>query len=142
VQRPIVFLVDGFAEEREMYAEYLTLTGFDVRAFDNPDDAIRAVKIAAPAAVIARIRQPSSAMDGLALAALVRAEAAAGNAAIIAITSSSLRSVHESAIRAGCDACLRLPTMPDDLVRTLQAILRARSFGQAPSAENTRSSWS
>ena len=64
-----VYLVDAYADECEMYREYLSLRGFDVRAFDHPEDAVEAVRVAPPSAVITRIRQTKGSMDGIALTA-------------------------------------------------------------------------
>lgn len=124
---PTVYLVDAFADECEMYEEYLSLKGFDVRVFDHPDHAVEAVRAAPPSAVITRIRQKKGSMDGIALTAMLRADLAARDAAIIVITSSSVPSDHRAAMRAGCDACVVLPATPDELVNTLHTALRSRA---------------
>ena len=128
MRHPTVYLVDAFPDEREMYGDYLSLRGFEVRTFEYPEAAIAAVNAAPPSAVITRIRQERGSMDGIALTAVLRANSATRDAAIIVITSSSLASDHRAAMRAGCDACLLLPATPDDLVKTLKTALRVRTL--------------
>ena len=128
-----VFLVDGFADEREMYAEYLALKGFDVQAFEDPRPAVDALRSAAPDAIVTRIRQTKSGIDGMALATIVRHESRTRDAAIVAITSSILPADHDAALRAGCDACLMLPITPDELVRVLRSAVRSRRSAEASS---------
>lgn len=129
---PKVFLVDGFSDEREMYMEYLTLNGFDVQAFDNPEAAIEKLRGAPPAAVVTRIRQTRSTMDGIALTEMIRADTSTRHAAIIVITTSILHRDHDAALRAGCDACLILPASPGDLLNAVRSALRARKLEGVP----------
>ena len=134
MSHPKLFLVDGLADEREMYAEYLALKGFDVRAFARPQAAIDDLAPEAPAAIVTRLRQPG-AIDGIALTALARAAGATREAAIVVITTSTLRSVHDAAFRAGCDACLVLPVTPDDLLREVHSALRSRRSAASSRAD-------
>ena len=123
---PTLFLVNAFREELEMYAEFLSSSGFQVEAFGTPEAALRAAKRAAPDAIITRIRQDQGQMDGIQFTARLREEPATRHAAIVIITTSMLAHDREAAIQAGCDGYLLLPATPTDLVEKVQEVLSAK----------------
>jgi len=121
-----IFLVDAFCEECEMYAEYLSLNGFQVHTFDVPETALASARVSPPDAIVTRVRQDAGHIDGITLTANVRADSALRHIPVIVITTSILRGDRDAAVQAGSDDYVLLPMTPDDLVRDIRQLLLHR----------------
>ena len=119
-----VLLVDPIADESEMYSEYLSFAGFDVTRCRDAEQALAIVGRGAVSAVIARIRQ-AGAIDGIELARRMKQNPATTRTPIVIITTHIQPEFRRAAERAGCDAFILLPCVPDQLVCTLDHVLSA-----------------
>jgi DNA-binding response OmpR family regulator len=116
---PSVLLVDAFRDEREMYADYLTATGFRVRSFDNTAAALKDAAVNAPCAVVVRLhpRRPSG-IERL------RVNPATRQAPIVALSTSTLDSERRAALKAGCSLWVLLPCLPEELAVAIDEVTR------------------
>jgi CheY-like chemotaxis protein len=121
-----VLLVDAFADEREMYAEFLEREGFRVARCATASAAVESVRSSRICAVVTRVRQPGD-LDGIALTRLLKADAASSWIPVVVITSHIEPRVRLAATDAGCDAFLLIPCTPDQLVRELRRVLKDQS---------------
>jgi two-component system, cell cycle response regulator DivK len=99
--RPRVLLVDDYPDAREMYSEYLQFSGFDVVQAANGMEALERALDAYPDIILMDLSLPV--MDGL--------------------TGHALAGISEGARKAGCDAFVTKPCLPEDLVKEIQRVL-------------------
>lgn len=123
-----IFLIDAFPDECDMYAEYLRVKGFQVSTFAFPESAFNSATTARPDLIVTRIRQEVGHISGIELTARLKSEAATRDIPVVIITTSILAGDRADAEVAGSDAYLLLPTTPDDLVKQLREVLRARAL--------------
>jgi two-component system, cell cycle response regulator DivK len=108
-----VLLVDPYPDSREMYAEFLRHSGIDAVAVDNGIDALahaRHVDV-----IVTGILLRGS-MDGVELIRRLRRNGHTRPTPIIVLTACAFQPERERAERAGCNAFLPKPCLPDVLV--------------------------
>jgi two-component system, cell cycle response regulator DivK len=99
--RPRVLLVDDYPDAREMYTEYLEFSGFDVVEAGNGMEALQRAVDTAPDIILMDLSLP----------------------VMVALTGHALAGISEGAKKAGCDAFVTKPCLPEDLVREIRKIL-------------------
>ena len=132
--RPRVLLVDDYPDAREMYAEYLQYSGFDVIEAGNGIEALERAADSAPDIILMDLSLPV--MDGWEATRRLKADKATADIPIVALTGHALAGILEGAKNAGCDAFITKPCLPEDLVKEIQKVLNAA----APSTTRTRRS--
>jgi two-component system, cell cycle response regulator DivK len=133
-ERPRVLVVDDYPDAREMYAEYLQYSGFDVIEAGNGIEALERAADSAPDIILMDLSLPV--MDGWEATRRLKADKATADIPIVALTGHALAGILEGAKNAGCDAFITKPCLPEDLVKEIQRVLSAA----APSANRTRRS--
>lgn len=119
--RPVVLLVDDFEDAREMYAEYLSFSGFDVLQAANGVQALHCATERLPDLILMDLALPL--MDGWEVTRRLKADSRTANIPIVALTGHALSLFLEAAQRAGCDAWITKPCLPEDLVREIRRVL-------------------
>jgi CheY-like chemotaxis protein len=109
---PTVLLVEDYADDRQMYAEYLRGRGYHVVAVADPAVAAALAHTADVVVTDLRLAGP---MDGLALIRDVRSGARTGATPIIVLTASATYSTQLQAEAAGCSLFLTKPCLPESL---------------------------
>jgi two-component system, cell cycle response regulator DivK len=124
-----VLLVDDYADAREMYGEYLAISGFEVVEAVNGIEAVQRAIDAKPDIILMDMSLPI--MDGWEATRRLKADGRTAGIPVLALTGHAVTSMFEGARRAGCDAFITKPCLPDDLVREIRAVLdrRARQSG-------------
>jgi two-component system, cell cycle response regulator DivK len=130
--RPRVLLVDDYPDAREMYTEYLEFSGFEVVQAVNGMEALARAADSAPDIILMDLSLPI--MDGWEATRRLKADAQTASIPVVALTGHELAGLPEGARRAGCDAFVTKPCLPEDLVQEIRKILDAFS----PSAETVR----
>ena len=124
--RPRVLLVDDYPDAREMYTEYLEFSGFDVVEAGNGMEALQKAVDASPDIILMDLSLPV--MDGWEATRRLKADARTSAIPVVALTGHALAGISEGAKKAGCDAFVTKPCLPEDLVREIRRILdRPRS---------------
>lgn len=116
-----VLLVDDYPDAREMYSEYLKFSGFDVLEAANGQEALQMAFDAAPDIILMDLSLPV--MDGWEATRRLKADPRTSSIPVVALTGHALSGMHEGAARAGCDAFVTKPCLPEDLVAEIRHLL-------------------
>ena len=130
-ERSRVLVVDDYPDAREMYAEYLRYSGFDVIEASNGMEALERALDSAPDIILMDLSLPV--MDGWEATRRLKADKVTAGIPIVALTGHALAGILEGAKKAGCDACVTKPCLPEDLVKEIQKVL------SAPASSRTKS---
>src|SRR5262249_26273874 len=118
-----VLLVDDYPDAREMYAEYLQFSGFEVvEAGDGMGARQRAIDTE-PDIILMDLSLPV--MDGWEATRRLKADKRTASIPVVALTGHALAGISEGAKRAGCDAFVTKPCLPEDLVKEIRRILES-----------------
>ncbi len=120
-RKPLVLVVDDFADNREMYSEYLTFSGYDVIEAKNGVEALEAAQTRAPDIIIMDLSLPV--MDGWEATRRLKADERTRKIPVVALTGHALAGHSKGAKDAGCDSFLAKPCLPDQLVAELRRML-------------------
>ena len=123
--RPRVLLVDDYPDAREMYAEYLDFSGFEVIEAANGMEALQRAVDTAPDIILMDLSLPV--MDGWEATRRLKADARTAEIPVVALTGHALAGISEGARKAGCDAFVTKPCLPEDLVKEIRKVLDERS---------------
>ncbi len=121
--RPRVLLVDDYPDAREMYTEYLEFSGFEVIGAGNGLEALQRAVDANPDIILMDLSLPV--MDGWEATRRLKADNRTASIPVVALTGHALAGISEGARKAGCDAFVTKPCLPEDLVREIRKILDA-----------------
>jgi CheY-like chemotaxis protein len=119
--KPRVLLVDDYPDAREMYSEYLTFSGFDVIEATNGQEALQHAVESSPDIILMDLSLPV--MDGWEATRRLKADRRTSGIPVVALTGHALAGISEGARRAGCDAFVTKPCLPEDLVKEIRKIL-------------------
>ncbi|HEY7171948.1 MAG TPA: response regulator [Vicinamibacterales bacterium] len=120
-ERPRVLLVDDYPDAREMYAEYLDFSGFEVIEAANGMEALQRAADTQPDIVLMDLSLPV--MDGWEATRRLKADKRTEHIPVVALTGHALAGISEGAKRAGCDAFVTKPCLPEDLVKEIRKVL-------------------
>jgi len=129
--RPRVLLVDDYPDAREMYTEYLEFSGFEVVEAGNGMEALQRAIDASPDIILMDLSLPV--MDGWEATRRLKADHRTASIPVVALTGHALAGISEGAKKAGCDAFVTKPCLPEDLVREIRKIL-----DRPPSSSSTK----
>jgi CheY-like chemotaxis protein len=125
LEPPLVLLVEDDRDGRLMYAEWLEQAGFRVEQAHNGLQALERALDLVPAAIVTDLNIPG--IDGYELTRRLKAEARTSHIPVIAVTGyAPFTQDPARADRAGCDAIIPKPCLPDDLEAALREALAAR----------------
>ena len=119
--KPRVLLVDDYPDAREMYSEYLQFSGFDVIEAANGMEALKSAVERAPDIILMDLSLPV--MDGWEATRRLKADDRTKRIPVVALTGHALAGISEGARKAGCDAFVTKPCLPEDLVKEIRKIL-------------------
>ena len=120
-ERPLVLLVEDHAELRRLYAEQLTLSGFDVIEAENGADAISHTTERGPDVVLMDLSLPG--IDGWEATRRLKDDQRTAHIPVVALTAHDGAGELERATRAGCDWFVPKPCPPDALIVEVRRVL-------------------
>jgi two-component system cell cycle response regulator DivK len=124
-EKPCVLLVDDYPDAREMYSEYLQYSGFDVLEAGNGIEALQQAIDREPDIILMDLSLPV--MDGWEATRRLKADPRTARIPVVALTGHALAGISEGARRAGCDAFVTKPCLPEDLVKEIRKVLEQPS---------------
>ncbi len=133
--RPCVLLVDDYPDAREMYSEYLQYSGFDVIEAGNGIEALQQAVERSPDIILMDLSLPV--MDGWEATRRLKADRRTAGIPVVALTGHALAGISEGARRAGCDAFVTKPCLPEDLVKEIRKVLDQSSTSTAKKARRS-----
>src|SRR5881396_1873257 len=119
--RPRVLLVDDYPDAREMYSEYLEFCGFEVVEAGNGMEALQRAADENPDIILMDLSLPV--MDGWEATRRLKADPRTAGIPVVALTGHALAGISEGAKKAGCDASVTKPCLPEELVREIRKVL-------------------
>jgi len=128
--RPRVLVVDGDADNRELYRDSFALAGWSVTEASDGREALVQALNSKPRLVVTELRLPL--IDGVALCEILRRDRATAHVPILVVTSETRAVELARAQRAGADAVLIKPSTPDVIVAEMRRLIRVSSA--APSS--------
>jgi two-component system, cell cycle response regulator DivK len=122
-KKQLVLVVDDFADNREMYSEYLSFSGYEVIEATNGKEAIDAAQQRMPDIIIMDLSLPV--MDGWEATRRLKADERTKRIPVVALTGHALAGHSKGARDAGCDSFLAKPCLPDQLVAEIKRMLES-----------------
>ena len=126
---PLVLIVDDFQDNREMYAEFLRFSGLRVEEAVNGHEALDKAGALLPDLIVMDLSLPG--MDGWEATRRLKGEPATKHIPVLALTGHALAGYSEGARRAGCDAFVTKPCLPEDLLAQIKRMLDGRGRAKA-----------
>jgi len=119
--KPRVLVVDDYPDAREMYSEYLEYCGFEVVQAANGMEALNRAAEWKPDIILMDLSLPV--MDGWEATRRLKADKRTAKIPVVALTGHALAGISEGARKAGCDAFVTKPCLPEDLVKEIRRVL-------------------
>jgi len=120
-RKPVVLLVDDYPDAREMYAEYLEFSGFEIVQAGNGVEALERAHDSHPDVILMDLSLPV--MDGWEATRRLKADDSTKKIPVLAVTGHALTGVSNDAKNAGCDGFITKPCLPEDLVTEIRKVL-------------------
>ncbi len=128
---PLVLVVDDFQDNREMFAEFLSLSGFRVAEASTGREAIDRGFELLPDVILMDLSLPE--LDGWEATRQLKNDPRTRHIPIVALTGHALADHSREAREAGCDAFLTKPCLPEVLVVEIRRMLDRKSAIKAKS---------
>ncbi len=116
-KRDHIFIVDDFADNREMYAYFLSEKGFDVTQVNDGPEALEKAERLKPDLIIMDLSLPG--MDGWEAARLLKSGEKTRHIPIVILTAYDVA----GAGPVGCEAILTKPCLPDHMIAEISRVL-------------------
>jgi CheY-like chemotaxis protein len=125
--RPLVLIVEDQQDLRLLYAEHLTMSGFDVIEAANGAEAIHSTVSLLPDIVVMDLSLPV--VDGWEATRRLKADARTAHIPVVALTAHDGSGELQRATSAGCDWFVPKPCPPDALITELRRVLPPQRAG-------------
>ncbi len=119
--RPVVLIVEDQQDLRQLYAEHLTMSGFDVIEASNGAEAIDHTSSSLPDVVLMDLSLPI--VDGWEATRRLKADVRTAHIPIVALTAHDGSGELQRATRAGCDWFVPKPCPPAALITEVRRVL-------------------
>ena len=123
--RALILLVEDQQELRQLYAQQLTLSGFDVIEATNGAEAVAHTTSHAPDVVLMDLSLPV--MDGWEATRQLKNDDRTAHIPVVALTAHDGSGELQRATRAGCDWFVPKPCPPDALIAEVRRVLASPS---------------
>ena len=123
-QPPLVLIVDDVDHGREICAEYLEFRQYRVATAADGFEALAKAAELLPDIILMDLSLPG--IDGWETTRRLKGDDLTRHIPVVALTAHALRSAHDQAVEAGCDAVITKPVLPRDLEAEIRRILAAQ----------------
>jgi CheY-like chemotaxis protein len=120
-QHPLVLIVDGHDDTRELYSLALQSLGFETKSVGDVEDVYARAWETHPDVIATEIA--AAADPGWNFMQDLKRDPRTRDIPVVVVTSHGQVTVRERAAREGCAAFLLKPCAPDDLAATLRSVL-------------------
>ena len=117
----LVLLVDDYADNLDMYAEYLTIHGYPVIVARDGNEAVHMARAERPALILMDLEMPG--MNGVEALRILRTDDTLAQTVIVALTAHALERELREARHEGFDDVISKPCLPDDLLAAIERLL-------------------
>ena len=122
--RPLLLIVEDYADTRDMYAEFLS-ESFEVVLAGDGQEALALLQKRVPAVVITDFTLPG--IDGFELIRQMRGNASTRQVPVICLSGHVGRAHEQRAREVGCTRVLEKPCLPETLARAARELARMGS---------------
>ena len=119
--RPLVLIVEDQAELRRLYAQELSMSGFDVIEAQNGAEAITHTTAREPDVVLMDLSLPV--VDGWEATRRLKSDQRTAHIPVVALTAHDGAGELQRATRAGCDWFVPKPCPPNALIAEVRRVL-------------------
>jgi CheY-like chemotaxis protein len=119
--QPLILLAEDFEDARELYRDYLELSGFAVETATNGREAIDQALALQPDIILMDASMPV--LDGWQATRELKSNPTTKHIPILALTAHAFDDARREAKDVGCDGFVTKPCLPDDLVTKVRAFL-------------------
>ena len=119
---PLVLIVEDSEDAREMYSDYLRVSGMRVEEAGDGIEAIEKCRALMPDIVLMDVSLPG--LDGWEVTSMIKSDPVTARIPIIALTGHVFPEEIETARDVGCHGFLAKPCLPDQVVFEIRRILR------------------
>src|SRR5690349_24707179 len=119
--RPLILIVEDQTDLRQLYAEQLAISGFDVIQAGNGADAIEHTAAHAPDVVLMDLSLPV--VDGWEATRRLKSDERTAHIPVVALTAHDGSGELQRATSAGCDWFVPKPCPPDALITEVRRVL-------------------
>jgi CheY-like chemotaxis protein len=120
-ERPLVLIVEDQPDLRHLYAQELSMSGFDVIEAENGVDAIAHTTARDPDVVLMDLSLPV--LDGWEATRRLKSDERTAHIPVVALTAHDGSGELQRATRAGCDWFVPKPCPPDALIAEVRRVL-------------------
>jgi len=117
-----VLVVDDYADNRDLYSEYLGFVGFEVTVASNGQEAVEQAQHGMPDVILMDLSLPL--MDGWEAIRLLKEDPRTASIPVIAITGHVMPDHVARAKAAGCDDFCAKPCLPEDVEERIRRLLK------------------
>jgi CheY-like chemotaxis protein len=118
---PLILVVDDFDDNRLLYVQTIAEAGYAVDEATNGQEALEKIGSKRPAVIIMDLSMPV--VDGWEATRRIKADPRTADIVIIAVTGHATNYGLQQARDAGAEAVLTKPCLPEDLLRTISALV-------------------
>jgi two-component system, cell cycle response regulator DivK len=119
--RPLVLVVDDSPDAREMYGEFLKLTGYGVAEAGNGFEAVERALELLPDVIVMDLALPG--MDGWEATRRLKSDTRTNDIPIVALTGYAAEDLSGDRSVSACDTFISKPCLPDALVAEVRRML-------------------
>jgi CheY-like chemotaxis protein len=120
---PLVLVVDDYQDAREMYAEYLRASGFQVAEARTGVEAVIKAREVKPDCILMDLSLPG--IDGWEATRQLKADSETRHIPVVAITGHASELASRDARAAGCVSFVLKPALPDAVVSEVRKAIEA-----------------
>jgi two-component system, cell cycle response regulator DivK len=117
----LVLLVDDYPDNRDIYVQFLTYSGFRVEEAENGYEALDKAFALLPSVIVMDLSLPG--LDGWEATRRLKRDARTRHIPVIVLTGHALAGHSQGAMDAGCDAFITKPCLPERLLEAIRGIL-------------------
>jgi len=118
---PLVLVVDDSEDNREVYSQYLRLSGFRVEMAVDGVEAVEKAASFMPDVIVMDLAMPK--LDGWEATRRIKAAPGTSRIPVIALTGNADSESKRRTQEAGCSGYLTKPCLPDVLVSEIRRLL-------------------
>jgi two-component system, cell cycle response regulator DivK len=119
--QPLVLLVDDSEDNREVYAQYLSFSGFRVEIAVDGVEAVEKAASLKPDVIVMDLSLPR--LDGWEATRQIKSAPETSNIPVIALTGHAVSESKRRALDVGCSGYLTKPCLPDILVSEIRRLV-------------------
>lgn len=128
--KPRVLVVDDLEDNRELYAAYLEIAGFEIEKAVDGRDALDRIAARPPELVVMDLAMPR--LDGWQATRMLKADPKTRGIPVLVLTAYDGDEDLQRARDAGADDVATKPMLPRHLLERVRALLGARALAATP----------